>query len=192
MLRPKDLLVLTRQIDEPLGRDTAPIVGLRNVYLRAERRLCLFDGHAFGNADIDVDLLPCRIFYAQHLILPVGILILVHLQRPAYGLLYQLLIIHIDASHKGESLRDDILLCTMVVLKPRVVRAYVWQFVLQRLVAIADIGHHLSQPVFGEQAVHLLRSHRFRIASVVPSGVARVLCVHCYHIVHRLSTSGYS
>ena len=188
MFRPIHLLVLTCHVDKSLGRDTALVVG--HFYLLTECPLGLLDGHALGDADVDMHLLPCRILDTEHLILPVGILVNVHFHRLLYSLGHQRLIIHIDARHKRERLGDDILLRTVVVLEGAVVRTEIGQPVLQGLVAAADIRHHLSQPVLGEQAIHLLPSPALCIPAVIPPWVTRMLRINCnlsYHILFLYS-----
>ena len=165
MRRTVHLLVPSCDEDKSFWRDTAIVIG--HVYLLTERQLSFLDGHPLGYANIDMYFLTCRILYAQHLILPVGIGIFVDGQSLLYGFLHQRLVIYIHTRHKRECLGQNILLGAVVVTECSVVRTDVRQLLLQFLVASSDIADHFPEPVFGEQPVQLLRSPRLCIPAIL-------------------------
>ena len=170
------LLVLARQVDKPFGRNAALVEG--HLYLFAERLLGLLDGLAHGYAYIDVYLPACRVFYAQHLVLPVATLLAVQLQRAADGTLHHLQVVDVHTRHIRKHLGQYVLLRPMVVAERTVVRTDEGQQVLLLLVATAYVGHHLSQPLLTEQMVYLLGGHGFSVATVILRRVARMLAVY--------------
>ena len=125
--------------------------------------------------------LPSRILDAQHHVLPLAILILVHSKSFLESLTHLRSIIHINASHKRKSLWNNRALRPMVILELSVVRTDIRQLVFLLLVTLTNSLHHLLQPSLGEQLVKLLRGLCLCTAAPFQSR----LCICCYHL-HRV------
>ena len=155
-----NLRVFIRDIDHSFGRDAALII--RHAQRLTIRLLRLLDGHPYRHADVDMQLISCRILQVQQHPFPDAVAA-VQLARLLQRLLHKLLIIHIHGSLKKESRRVSIALRSTVFQKTVVVSTTEGQLPLNSLSCLGELGiispvhaangllatnlqHHLVQP----------------------------------------------
>ena len=157
MLRSVDLLTGISHQNEAFGRRTAAVVG--HAQGLTVGLLCLLDGHAHRDADVDVQLLTGRILHVEQHVFPLAALLIIKKVRANNSRRYGLHVVDVDTGLKEEGLWVHVSLPTTVVIEAIVVRASHGQFVLQGVVAATDVVHHLCQPRLVGQTVVTCGGH---------------------------------
>ena len=119
MLRAIDLLADVCDQNDALWRDALRVEGYAEGL--AVVLLSLLDGQAYGDADVDVQLLAGRVLHVEQMAFPLAALLIIKKVRASNGRFYGLYVINVDAGLEEECLWVHVGLAAMVAVEAIVV-----------------------------------------------------------------------